>query len=190
MNETTELNKNEEQQPIEDIVTEINSAIDAPTEANDVLENVKPAEAAPSIEEKLAATEDKYVRLVAEFDNFRKRMAKERLELLLTAGSDVISGLLPVLDDFERALNALQLAGTPDAEGVKLIYDKLYSYLQSKGLQRIEATGADLDTDRHEAIAKVPAPSPDLTGKVIDEVQRGYILNGKIIRYAKVVVGE
>jgi molecular chaperone GrpE len=84
----------------------------------------------------------------------------------------------------------MQPAGTPEAEGVKLIYEKLYSYLQSKGLQRIEATGTAMDTDRHEAVAKIPAPAPEQKGAVVDEIQRGYTLNGKIIRYAKVVVGE
>jgi molecular chaperone GrpE len=141
-----------------------------------------------SVEEKLADANDKYLRLVAEFDNFRKRIARERLELLLTAGGEVIGGLLPVLDDMERALCVMQCDA--EREGVKLIYDKLYGILQGKGLQRMEVLGAELDTDRHEAVAKTPAPTPEQKGKVIDEVQAGYMLNGKIIRYAKVVMGE
>jgi molecular chaperone GrpE len=190
MHHDKELNKNEEQQLIDDNQQAANPAEEASETAANLEEDAKTAAEAPTVEEKLAETQDNYLRLVAEFDNYRKRMAKERLELLLTAGSDVISGLLPVLDDFERALNALQSAASPDAEGIKLIYDKLYSYLQSKGLQRIETAGATLDTDLHEAVAKIPAPTPDQKGKVIDEVQRGYTLNGKIIRYAKVVIGE
>ncbi|MDR1406187.1 MAG: nucleotide exchange factor GrpE [Prevotellaceae bacterium] len=190
MNDVKELNKDEEQPVFTDPEKDADLAETAPEESGIVSEDAKATAEEPTTEEKLAEAEDNYLRLVAEFDNFRKRTAKERLELLITAGSDVISGLLPVLDDFERALAAMQAAGTPETEGVKLIYDKLYGYLQSKGLQRIEAIGATMNTDLHEAIAKIPAPAAGQKGNVIDEVQCGYTLNGKIIRYAKVVVGE
>ncbi|MDR2358309.1 MAG: nucleotide exchange factor GrpE [Prevotellaceae bacterium] len=190
MNDHQELNKNEEQSSFNDIQQETNPATETPETTEPAGKDAKTADDEPAIEEKLAEAEDNYLRLAAEFDNYRKRMAKERLELLSTAGSDVIAGLLPVLDDFERALNALQPVASPETEGVQLIYDKLYSYLQSKGLQRIEALGATMDTDCHEAVANIPAPTPGQKGKVIDEVQRGYTLNGKIIRYAKVVVGN
>ncbi|MDR3350330.1 MAG: nucleotide exchange factor GrpE [Prevotellaceae bacterium] len=190
MNNKQERNKNEEQSSFKDIQKETNLAEEAQDAAVSLEKDAKTAVAEPAIEEKLAEAEDNYLRLAAEFDNYRKRMAKERLELLITAGSDVISGLLPVLDDFERALNALQPMASPETEGIKLIYDKLYAYLQSKGLQQIDALGATMDTDCHEAVANVPAPTPEQKGKVIDEVQHGYTLNGKIIRYAKVVVGS
>jgi molecular chaperone GrpE len=190
MNDHQELYKSEEQSPLKDIQQETNPVAEAPEITESADKDAKITAVEPTIEEKLAEAEDNYLRLAAEFDNYRKRMAKERLELLITAGSDIIAGLLPVLDDFERALNALQPVASPETEGVQLIYDKLYTYLQSKGLQRVEALGATMDTDCHEAVANLPAPTPEQKGKVIDEVQRGYTLNGKIIRYAKVVVGS
>ncbi|MDR3180420.1 MAG: nucleotide exchange factor GrpE [Prevotellaceae bacterium] len=145
-----------------------------------------------SPEEKMADIENKYLRLVAEFDNYRKRTARERLEFLMVAGEDMMKGLLPVLDDFERAVKAINETGdiTAVREGVELIYAKLSKYLESKGLKQIDAMGKDLNTDEHDAVTKFPAPSEDKKGKVIDVVQHGYSLNGKIIRYAKVVVGE
>ena len=146
----------------------------------------------PSIEEKMAQLEDKYLRLVAEFDNYRKRTARERIELLAIANEDLLTGILPVLDDMERAVQAMQLTDDIVAvrEGVLLIQDKLVKYLESRGLKMFDATGKELNTDEHEAITKIPAPSAEQKGKVIDVVQHGYTLNGKVIRYAKVVVGE
>jgi molecular chaperone GrpE len=145
-----------------------------------------------SPEEKMADLENKYLRLVAEFDNYRKRTARERLEFLMVAGEDMMKGLLPVLDDFERAVKAMNETDdiTAVREGVDLIYTKFFKYLESKGLRQIDALGKDLNTDEHDAVTKFPAPSDDRKGKVIDVVQHGYALNGKIIRYAKVVVGE
>jgi molecular chaperone GrpE len=152
-------------------------------------ENVTPEQ---SPEEKMADLENKYLRLVAEFDNYRKRTARERLEFLVMAGEDMMKGLLPVLDDFERAVKAMNETDdiTAVREGVELIYTKFSKYLESKGLKQIDAVGKDLNTDEHDAVTKFPAPSEDKKGKVIDVVQHGYALNGKIIRYAKVVVGE
>ena len=154
--------------------------------------------AQPSAEEqltaKLAEANDKYIRLAAEFDNYRRRVAKEKLELISTAGEDVIKGLLPVLDDCERALQVLENSTDSEAakaakEGTELIYNKLMGYLKSKGLAPIEAVGKELDTDFHEAVAQFPVQEADKKNKIFDVTQQGYTLNGKVIRFAKVVVG-
>ena len=141
--------------------------------------------------EKLAKEKDDYIRLMAEFDNFRRRTSQEKLELVSMASTDTIKGLLPVLDDCERALNVLKESNDSDAakEGTELIYHKLMAYLQSKGLAVIEAHGSDFDTDLHEAVAQFPVQEEDKKGKGFDVVQTGYTLNGKVIRFAKVVVG-
>ena len=140
---------------------------------------------------KLAKEKDDYIRLMAEFDNFRRRTAQEKLDLVSVASMDTIKGLLPVLDDCERALAVLGESADSEAakEGTNLIYTKLLSYLQSKGLAMIEAAGKEFDTDLHEAVAKFPVQEEDKKGKVFDVVQTGYTLNGKVIRFAKVVVG-
>jgi molecular chaperone GrpE len=140
----------------------------------------------------LEEQKDKYLRLMAEFDNFRRRTSKERLELIQTAGKDVIVSLLDVLDDCDRAEKQLQT--TDDVkqikEGIQLVFNKLRTALQAKGLKAMESVQTDFDVEKHEAITEVPAPSPELKGKVVDEVQKGYYLNDKIIRFAKVVVGK
>jgi molecular chaperone GrpE len=140
----------------------------------------------------LDAQKDKYLRLQAEFDNFRRRSAKERIELMQTAGKDVISDMLEVMDDAERAQK--QLETTDDInlnrEGINLVFNKLRSILQSKGLKPMETVGKEFNPDLHEAITEIPAPTKDLKGKVVDEVVKGYYLNDKIIRHAKVVVGK
>ncbi|MEJ2901780.1 nucleotide exchange factor GrpE [Pedobacter panaciterrae] len=149
-----------------------------------------------SAEEKLqqenAALNDKYLRLFAEFDNFKRRTQKERSELLQTAGKDVIVSLLPVLDDFDRATKAIETATdiNPIREGVALVHSKLKSILAQKGLKEMESINNVFDTDNHEAITKIPAPNEELKGKVIDELEKGYTLNDKVIRFAKVVVGS
>lgn len=132
-----------------------------------------------------------YLRLMAEFDTFRRRSAEEKLSLVSSASADTIKGLLPVLDDCEIALAALESSNDSEAakEGTRMIFDKLQAYLKGKGLERIEAKGAEFDTELHEAVTTFPAPSDDLKGKVIDVVQTGYTLSGKVLRYAKVVVG-
>lgn len=148
-----------------------------------------------SVEEKLqlenSNLNDKYLRLFAEFDNYKRRTQKERVELLQTAGKDVVVSLLPVLDDFERALKATENATEVAAirEGVMLVQTKLKSILSQKGLKEMESINTAFDTDIHEAITKIPAPSDDLKGKVVDELEKGYTLNDKVIRFAKVVVG-
>lgn len=148
-----------------------------------------------SAEEKLqqenVTLNDKYLRLFAEFDNYKRRTQKERVELLQTAGKDVVVSMLPVLDDFERALKATENATEVSAirEGVMLVQTKLKSILNQKGLKEMESMHTIFDTDIHEAITKIPAPSDDLKGKVVDELEKGYTLNDKVIRFAKVVVG-
>lgn len=149
-----------------------------------------------SVEEKLrqenAALNDKYLRLFAEFDNYKRRTQKERIELLQTAGKDVIVSLLTILDDFDRANKAAETATEvgPIKEGVQLVHNKLMSVLGQKGLKVMESINTPFDTDLHEAITKIPAPSEELKGKVIDELEKGYTLNEKVIRFAKVVVGS
>ena len=136
---------------------------------------------------------NKYVRLFADFDNFKKRTAKEKLELTQTAGKDVIKDLLPVIDDFERAMKAIENNPEPVAakEGMRLIYNKLATNLSAKGLKQMESPiGKEFDVEMHEAITEIPAPKPELVGRVVDEVEKGYHLNGKLIRFAKVVVGK
>jgi molecular chaperone GrpE len=144
------------------------------------------------LQQQLDEQKDKYLRLVADFDNFRKRTAKERLELAQTAGKDVIISLLTVLDDSERAEK--QIAVTDDVkaikEGVSLVFSKLRSALQARGLKPMESVGTDFNPDVHEAITEIPAPSEEQKGKVVAEVEKGYFLNDKIIRFAKVVVGK
>ncbi|MBR4740475.1 MAG: nucleotide exchange factor GrpE [Bacteroidales bacterium] len=132
-----------------------------------------------------------YLRLMAEFDTFRRRTAEEKLALVSSASADTIKGLLPILDDCEIALDALEKSNDSQAakDGTRMIFDKLTAYLKGKGLERIEAKGADFDTELHEAVTTFPAPSEELKGKVIDVVQTGYTLGGKVLRYAKVVVG-
>lgn len=143
------------------------------------------------LEAKTAKDRDDYIRLMAEFDNYRRRTSQEKLELVSMASTDTIKGLLPVLDDCERAIKVLLESNDSDAakEGTELIYSKLMSYLKSKGLAVIEALGQEFDTDLHEAVAQFPVQDEEQKGKVFDVVQTGYTLNGKVIRFAKVVVG-
>jgi molecular chaperone GrpE len=154
------------------------------------------AQDAPSAEDKLkeelSQANDKYLRLYAEFDNFRRRTTKERVELLQTAGKEVIVSLLPVLDDFERAFKSMDKATDVVAvkAGVELVYSKLNNILSQKGLKPMEAIGEPFDADIHEAITNIPAPADDMKGKVIDEMEKGYYLGDKVVRFAKVIVGS
>lgn len=143
-----------------------------------------------ALEETIAKDKDDYLRLMAEFDNYRRRTSQEKLELVSMASTDTIKGLLPILDDCERALKVLLESDDSDAakEGTELIYSKLMGYLKSKGLAVIEALDQPFDTDLHEAVAQFPVQEEDKKGKVFDVVQTGYTLNGKVIRFAKVVV--
>ena len=142
--------------------------------------------------DELQEQKDKYLRLFAEFDNFRKRSARENLEIRQTAGKEVITSLLDVLDDCDRAERQLQTTDNIDQikEGVQLVFSKLRSVLQGKGLKAMQSINTDFDVEKHEAITEIPVKDPAQKGKVIDEVQKGYYLNDKIIRFAKVVVGK
>lgn len=169
--------------------SEENEAQQASVEEGDTNENTDPVKKSKA---ELVELKDKYLRLYADFENYRKRTAKESLELRKVAGQEILSSLLPVMDDFDRAK---QIAEKPDSketfsEGIQLLYHKLQSFLKQKGLQKMESNGEVFDPELHEAITEIPAPSEDMVGKVIDTVEPGYFLNEKIIRYAKVVVGK
>ena len=142
--------------------------------------------------EKIAELNDKYLRLAAEYDNYRRRTLKERMELTKTAGEDILVNILPVMDDFERALGSIDQAKEISVvkEGVQLIYTKFKEFLKQRGVKEIEAKEKEFDTDLHEAITKIPAPNKKLKGKVVDVVEKGYYLNEKVIRFSKVVIGE
>jgi molecular chaperone GrpE len=135
---------------------------------------------------------DKYLRLSAEFDNYRKRTLRERMELTKTAAESVMLSILPVTDDFERAMHSIEQGMNFEAtkEGILLIYNKFKEFNKQNGITEIEALGKDFDTDLHQALTKIPAPSEEMKGKIIDVIQKGYYLNDKVIRFAKVVVGE
>ncbi|MFW0717334.1 nucleotide exchange factor GrpE [Pedobacter sp. N23S346] len=191
------FNKKKNKDKDENIMNPENTPENAAENVEDTDAPVNETEQAPelSIEEKLQAEvqqlNDKYLRLYAEFDNYKRRTQKERVELLQTAGKDVIVSLLPVLDDFDRALKAMETAAdvAPVKEGILLVSTKLKNTLSQKGLKDVESINAPFNTDFHEAITNIPAPTADLKGKVIDEVEKGYTLNDNVIRFAKVVVG-
>jgi len=144
------------------------------------------------VKAELQEQKDKYLRLFAEFDNYKRRSAKERIELIQTAGKEVITSMLDVIDDCDRAEKQIQSAKdiAQIKEGVLLVFNKLRSTLQSKGLKAMESINTEFDVEKHEAITEIPAPTPDLQGKVVDEVTKGYYLNDKLIRFAKVIVGK
>ncbi len=150
-----------------------------------------PLEQSEKYQAEIAELKDKYLRQAAEFDNFRRRSARERVELTQTAGKEIIVSMLDVLDDLDRAQKQLQNSDDSAAkEGVMLIFNKFRNILQSKGVKAMETIHTNFNPDLHEAITEVPTPNPSLIGKVLDEVQKGYYLNDKIIRFAKVVVGK
>ncbi|MDX2430935.1 MAG: nucleotide exchange factor GrpE [Bacteroides sp.] len=158
------------------------------TEENEVIVEKKE----PTTEEKLAELQDRYLRLSAEYDNFRKRTLKEKIDLQKSGNENLLNALLPVADDFDRALSVVDSATDIDAvkEGLNLISGKFSGFLAQQGVKEIEAHKKAFDTDLHEAITKIPAPSKKLKGKVVDVVQKGYYLNDKVLRFSKVVIGE
>lgn len=166
-----------------------------PADEQEQVEAAETTEAVVSAEDKfkeeLSQANDKYLRLYAEFDNFRRRTIKEREEARKTEGKELIVALLPVLDDFERALRATEKATevAPVREGVILIQNKLKNILAQKGLKEMQSIGAEFNADIHEAITSIPAPTDDLKGKVVDEMEKGYELNERVVRFAKVIVG-
>ena len=145
-----------------------------------------------SLQSKIDELNDRYLRLYSEFDNYKKRTGKERIDLIKTAGIEIISEMIPVLDDLERAVKSNEKVNDIEAikNGIKLIYNKLANSLTKKGLEPLESIGNDFDAELHEAITSIAAPSEEMKGKIVDEVEKGYLLNGKVIRYAKVIVGN
>lgn len=195
MNFSEMLKKKKTSQTEENMNPEENQEVTAEnvaTEANSTeTETVQQPSAEDTLKAELAEANDKYLRLYAEFDNYKRRTNKERIELLQTAGKDVIVDLLPVLDDFERATKSMETATDVQAvkEGIALVHSKLRNILSSKGLKEMDSIGTPFDADIHEAITNIPAPNEEMKGKVIDQVEKGYYLNEKVIRFAKVVVG-
>lgn len=153
---------------------------------------LSPEEALQALEAHNEALKDKYLRLMAEFDNYKKRTVKEKLDMMKNAAEDTMSALLPVLDDFDRAKKAADQNDKGDlfSEGIGLVYKKLYATLERRGLKPMDSNGAPFDPEVHEALTEIPAPTEDLKGKVVDTVEQGYWLNDRIIRHAKVVVGK
>jgi molecular chaperone GrpE len=162
------------------------------TEAETAEEAQEEEKKEPTTEEKLAELQDRYLRLTAEYDNFRKRTLKEKIDLQKSANESLLGALLPVADDFDRAMQSVEEAKDIEAvkEGMKLISGKFQGFLNQQGVKEIEALNKAFDTDLHEAITKIPAPSKKLKGKVVDVVQKGYFLNEKVLRFSKVVIGE
>ncbi len=190
-NHKPEINEQAEDAPeIQDILDDTASDTETADVTVDEVEGMQ-----KKIEELTAAVENEkkeYLFLRAEFDNYRKRMLRDREELVKNAGEKTLRGLLPIVDDFERGLQATKGADDPASvrEGMELIYTKLLKYLADNGVTPIESTGKPFDPDFHEAIATIPAPTEDLKGKVVDTTTRGYMLNDKVLRHAKVAVGE
>ena len=168
------------------------TSVEQNTEENTVEENTEELSELEKKENEYKELHDKYIRLFSEFDNFRKRTAKEKLDLMSSAGGDVMKQMLPVVDDFERAIanndNAEDIESIK--EGFKLIHHKLMHNLTSKGLKPMESMNEVFDVNKHEALTQIPAPSEDLKGKVVDVIEKGYLLNDKVLRFAKVVVGQ
>lgn len=190
-------NKDSQKDTSKEIKIEDNSqeTIKEKVEANEVETDATNEQATDEInelKEQLDSLQDKYLRQIAEFDNYRKRILKEKSELILNGGEKVISSLLPVLDDFERALINIKKGGdeTTLLQGTELIYQKLLSTLESQGLSKIKTEKEDFNTDFHEAVAMVPVDDESMKGKVVDCVQTGYTLNNKVIRHSKVAVGQ
>ncbi len=182
MSNNEELNNNQEQLNVEGENTSAESQENNTTSAN---------EAVRDFEAELKEKDDKYLRLYAEFENYKRRTSAERIELFKTAGQEIMLAMIPVLDDFERALKAMETATDINSvkEGIELVSHKFKNTLVSKGLKPMESVGQPFNADLHEAITNIPAPTEDMKDKVIDEVEKGYYLGEKVIRYAKVIVG-
>ena len=189
MMEEKDININDENTVKEDPVEETEKAA---TEEETTVEEAEEKDPLEQAQDEIAELKDKYLRSVAEFDNYRKRTLKERAELILNGGEKVLTAILPVVDDMERAIENGAKTDDPQVirEGMELIYHKLMKVLEAQGVSLIETDGADFDTDIHEAVAMVPGMGDDKKGKVIDCLQRGYKLNDKVIRHAKVAVGQ
>ena len=191
MKETKDINLSEQMEEAQNTPTPETKNIENQPEAETKVET-EAIDPVTQLENQLAELKDQYLRKVAEFDNYRKRTLKEKTELILNGGEKVITSILPILDDFERAEDNISKATDLDAlkEGVELIFQKLLKVLEAQGLKKIETHEADFNTDFHEAIAMVPAANEEQKGKVVDCVQTGYTLNDKVIRHAKVAIGQ
>ncbi len=196
MSKKEEKNKKNEE-PVEE--TELNENIEQEVDAQEqeAQQQEEPAEPTPEeriaqLEEQLEKEKKEYLFLMADFENYRRRTLQEKQDLIKNGGQKVLDGILPVVDDIERAIDAINQGGDLDSlkEGVDLIHNKLMSYLKSNGVEPIVSTGELFDTDVHEAVTTFPAPSEDQKGRVIDTVLKGYMLNDKVLRHAKVVVGQ
>ncbi len=193
--ENTELTDEQKAQPEGDNADDKTSETDNSQDksaANDTDTTAQDTDKGDDLQKKYDELNDRYLRLMAEFDNYRKRTLKEKMDLTKYAEEDVIKGILPVVDNMERAIKSLESATDVNAvkEGIDLIYKKFLEFLEKRGIKEIEALHKELDTDLHEAVTKFAAPSEDLKGKIIDVIEKGYYLHDKVIRYAKVVVGE
>jgi molecular chaperone GrpE len=168
---------------------EIESMTSGP-EINDAYDKDAKKEISP--EEKLAEMQDRYLRLSAEYDNYRKRTLREKIELTKNAGENILIGIIPVIDDFERAMKLMEASAdcTAMKSGIDLIYNKFSEFLKQNGIREIESLNKDFNVDLHDAITKIPAQDESMKGKVVDVVQKGYWLNDKVLRHSKVVVGE
>lgn len=189
----TSKDKTAEQQP-DEVMEQTENGTDYPAEISDNTEadgqatdNQSDSE---NLQQQLDDMKDKYMRMFAEFDNYKKRSVREKLDFMKSAAQDTLSALLPVLDDFDRAKKFAEGKEISWDTGVDLVYQKLYTVLRNKGLEAMDSTGSSFDPELHEAITEIPAPTDDLKGKVVDTVEKGYRLNDKIIRHAKVVVGK
>jgi molecular chaperone GrpE len=181
---------NQEQLENEEVVAENTAASEQPVNEKDNKEN-KAASEDDKLKEELAASKDKYLRLYSEFENFRRRTAKEKLEMVQSANEQLLKALLPVADDFERAEKSYKEKTDQDSEGFILIQNKFKKVLELYGVKIMDVKkGSDFNPDLHEAITQLPAPEPGLVGKVVDVVEKGYVLSDKVIRFAKVVVGS
>lgn len=177
-----------------DNIEEIKEENTAKTDQNGKSGEAEEDEKLQKLQDELAESKDKYLRLYSEFENFRRRTAKEKLEMVQTANEDLMSALIPVIDDFERAEKSFEDENTDlkaVKEGIQLIYNKFRKVLEQKGLRVMEGKeGMDFDPDYHEAITQIPAPKKSLKGKIVDVVEKGYMLKDKVVRYAKVVIGN
>jgi len=176
----------------EETVGQPEKTVEENVSEGEALELSPEQEAMEKMKQEHGELKDKYLRLFAEFENYKKRTFKEKLELMKTAAQDTMSALLPVLDDFDRAKKNADNESTEEtfSEGVNLVYSKLYSVLKNKGLEVMESKGEVFDPELHEAITEIPAPNPELKGKIVDTIEKGYTLKDKIIRHAKVVIGK
>lgn len=178
-----EMNKEEGQEPVQEVK-------DDQTDKSSKKKNIK--DTIKELEDQVTESKEKYLRLYAEFENYKRRTVRERIDLMKNAAQDTLSSLLPILDDFDRAKKSADDESTDESfsEGVTLVYNKLKSTLNTKGLEEMTTDGEVFDPEFHEAITEIPAPNEDMKGKIIDTLEKGYLLNDKIIRHAKVVVGK